>query len=516
MKIKVIQADAVQHETPALVVNLFDGVTIPGGATGAADAATGGLISRLIADAEVRGKSGEITVIHTPSSAFPDCAPQRIIVAGLGNSPDFNYESIRRTSAQVARRLRSLRVNKAATIVHGAGAGGLDPARCAEAIAEGALLGLYKFDKYKSGAGVNGDDANGNGDLLEELEIVEIDPARIPALEAGAGRGRVFAEAAIFARDLVNEPPNVLSPEELARAAAEMAGECGLKADILDAGQCRDLGMRAFLAVAQGSARPPKLIHLTYEGDPDNPGNNLWLVGKAITFDSGGLSLKSPAGMITMKGDMGGAAAALGAIKAIAALKPRINVHVLCAAAENMPGGSAKRPGDVVQAMSGKWIEVENTDAEGRLTLADAIAYARSKSAARIVDIATLTGAVNVALGKGHTGAFSNNDELYEAVSRAAATRGEPVWRLPLDPVSKRQNNSRIADLKNTGGRDAGSITAAHFIAEFAGDTPWVHLDIAAMVMSDAMRGVNVQGATGIPARTLVQLALDLAENSKP
>jgi leucyl aminopeptidase len=214
--------------------------------------------------------------------------------------------------------------------------------------------------------------------------------------------------------------------------------------------------------------------------------------------------------MITMKGDMGGGAAVIGAIEAIAALKPKINVHAVCAATENMPGGSATRPGDIVRATNGKWIEIENTDAEGRLTLADAICYANNNGAKRIVDIATLTGAISVALGKGHIGGFSNDQALCDAVIAAGQKKGEPVWRLPLDSTSKRQNSSKVADIKNTGGRLAGSITAAHFIQEFTGGTPWVHLDIAAVNMSESVSGVDVQGATGASARLLVQLALDL------
>jgi leucyl aminopeptidase len=269
--------------------------------------------------------------------------------------------------------------------------------------------------------------------------------------------------------------------------------------------------MGAYLGVAMGSAQPPRFIHLTYEGDPARPANHIWLIGKGITFDSGGISIKSADGMGDMKGDMGGGGAVIAAMKAIAALKPPINAHAVVAAAENMPGGSAQRPGDIVRAMNGKYIEVDNTDAEGRLTLADAICYAKSKGAERIIDVATLTGAARIALGTGNAAAFSNNDALIDRLMAAAKKRGEPFWRLPLDPVSKRQNQSKVADLKNTGGRAAGSITAAHFIAEFAGDTPWVHLDIAALNLTDAARGVNVPGATGIPTRTLIQLVLDLA-----
>ena len=271
------------------------------------------------------------------------------------------------------------------------------------------------------------------------------------------------------------------------------------------------LGMGAYLGVAQGSHQPPKFIHLTYEGDPSDAKNNIWLIGKGITFDTGGISLKPGAGMGAMKGDMGGGAAVIGAIGAIARLKPRINVHAVVAATENMPGGSAQRPGDVVTAMDGKTIEVDNTDAEGRLTLADAISYAKTKGASRIVDLATLTGAASIALGRGQSAVFSNNDELSDAVITAGESTGEAMWRLPLDDVSKRQNRSKVADIKNTGGRPAGSITAAHFIAEFAGDTPWVHVDIAATNMVNSTNGVLVAGATGVGARSMVRLVEDLS-----
>ena len=508
MEIKARQGNAVDTETPALVVNLFDGVRTPGGATGAVDRALGGLISRLIEDGEVRGKSGELTLIHTPSSAYPGFKPARVLIAGLGRSDGFDYEAVRTTSAQVARRLRSLGVKSAATIPHGAGIGGLDAAQCAEAVAEGTLLGLYRFTKYKSSSSQGDDDDSGGG--FDLLEVVEMDSSRIPAIETGISRGEAFAGAAICARDLVNEPPNVMTPTALSEAARGVAASSSLKITVLDAEECRRLGMGAYLSVAQGSAQPPKFIHITYEGDAANPSNNLWIVGKGITFDSGGLSLKPAASMVTMKGDMGGGAAVIGAIGAIAALKPKINVHAVCAATENMPGGNATRPGDIVRASNGKWIEVENTDAEGRLTLADAICYANNNGAKRIVDIATLTGAISIALGKGHIGGFSNNQELCDAVISAGLKKGEPVWRLPLDSTSKRQNSSKVADIKNTGGRLAGSITAAHFIQEFTSGTPWVHLDIAAVNMSEATSGVDVQGATGAAARLLTQLALDL------
>lgn len=509
MEIKVVEGNAVEHTTPALVVNLFDGVRVPGGATGAVDQALGGLITRLIQSGEITGASGEITVIHTGainSSSSTPIAAERVLVAGLGKSDGFDYDSIRTTSAAVARKLNQLKVKSAASIVHGAGIGGLESGRSAEAIAEGSALGLYRFDKYKSA-----NNGNGNGITLELLELVELDAAKTKELEKGVSRGESYASAGNLARDLVNEPPNVMSPTELADRASVVSKEGKLDIQVLEAADCKKLGMGSYLSVAAGSVEPPKFIHITYNGDSKKPANNIWLVGKGITFDSGGLSLKPAGSMVSMKGDMGGGAAVIGAMQAIAALKPKINVHAVCAATENMPSGSATRPGDVVKAMNGKYVEVENTDAEGRLTLADAICYAKEKGAARIVDVATLTGAVSVALGKGHIGAFSNDDDLYAAIEQASKEQGEPVWRLPLGSVTKLQNKSSIADLKNTGGRLAGSITAAHFIHEFAEETPWVHLDIAAFNMADGVSGVNVQGATGASTRMLVRLVENLA-----
>jgi leucyl aminopeptidase len=525
MEIKVVHGNVVEHQTPALVVNLFEGVRKPGGATGAVDLALDGLVSSLINSGEIRGGLGEITLIHTPALTqatlgTPKIAASRVLIAGLGKQETFDYGTIRTVSAQVARRLRSLWVNSAATIVHGGGIGGLEPVACAEAIAEGSLLGLYRFDKYKSAptSTNTSDDSNSStgdedGPALgpDTLELIEINAAKEKDLERGVARGVQYAGATNLARDLINEPPNILSPAALANAATEMASEASLDCKVLEEEECRKLGMGAYVSVAAGSSQPLKFVHISYTGDAKKPANNIWLVGKGITFDSGGLSLKPAASMVTMKGDMGGGAAVIGAMKAIAALKPKINVHAICAATENMPGGSASRPGDVVQAINGKYIEIENTDAEGRLTLADAICYANNNGATQIVDVATLTGAVSVALGKGHIGAFSNDEKFYASIEKAAANSGEPVWRLPLGAVTKRQNNSVIADMKNTGGRGAGSITAAHFIREFVGDTPWVHLDIAAFNMSDSISGVNVMGATGASTRLLIRLVEELA-----
>ncbi len=281
---------------------------------------------------------------------------------------------------------------------------------------------------------------------------------------------------------------------------------------VIEKSECEAMGMGAFLGVARGSAQPPKFIHIDYLGDPEHPDNNLWLIGKSITFDTGGISLKPARGMSDMKGDMGGGAAVIGAMQAIAMCSPKINVHGICPATENMPGGNAQRPGDIVRAMNGLYIEVDNTDAEGRLTLADAICYAKANGAKQIVDIATLTGAIRIALGRGNMGGFSNNDKLFEKVSYSGHKHGEYVWRLPLDKLSKEQNSSQVADIKNVGGAYAGATTAAHFIHRFVGSTPWVHLDIAGVNISDNEIGDTVIGATGTGARLLAELAIQLQE----
>ena len=306
------------------------------------------------------------------------------------------------------------------------------------------------------------------------------------------------------ARNLVNEPANTLSPSELSQYAQKLSSK-SIQCKILDEDECQKLGMNAFLGVGKGSVEPSKLIHLSYK--PKKEENSIWFIGKAIMFDSGGLSLKPSGSMLSMKGDMGGSASVISAIEAISDLRLNINVEALCLATENMPSGSAQRPSDVVKAMDGTFIEIENTDAEGRLTLADGVTYAKRLNAKAIIDVATLTGAAAIGLGRGNISGFSNDSELMEKVISAGLETGDTVWELPLDSISKKQNNSLIADIKNTGGRNAGSITAAHFIHHFVKDTPWVHLDIAANMMTNSDDRWHNKGATGIPTRLLIELA---------
>ena len=504
--IKATAEDATDFATPALVVNLFQGVTQPGGGTGAVDRALDGAVSQLIADGEIKGKLGELTLIHT----MDRIPAKRVVVAGLGKSQEFDTGVVRRVSGDVARFLRRKGISEYATIAHGAGIGGLNAVESAQAIAEGTLLGLYKFDAYRSN-GSGGDDTDDADTGIRGVTIVERDAGAVGDLEAGVSVGAALAESTMLARDLVNHPANVMTPTKMAEAAREVAESVGLELDVMDRDRMREHGMGAFLGVAQGSEEPPKLIVMTYRGDPDNPRNNLGLVGKGITFDTGGISLKPAANMEAMKGDMAGGASVIAAMKAIGSLKPRINVTGLIAATENMPGGRAQRPGDVVTAMNGKTIEVINTDAEGRLVLADTLCYARSLGITRLVDVATLTGAIVVTLGKACTGMMGNSSKLAKDVGAAGERSGERFWELPMLDDYRELIRSDVADMKNSGGRQAGSITAAMLLREFAEDADWVHLDIAGTSTASGSKGHLVKGATGVPTRTLAQLAMNLA-----
>ena len=500
MDIKTISGDITQLDVGAIIVNLFEGVTAPGGATGAVDRALDRAISKLIEEGEIKGKSGELTLIHT----LGKITPRRVLVAGLGKQAQFDQDTVRTVSAQASRYLRKVGVERIATIAHGAGIGGLDVKASAWAIAEGSILGLYRFDKYLS--------KKEDGKEIREILIVESDESKIPALNKGIETGRTLAEASNLCRDMANEPANYMTPTRMAEIAREVAEEGGLDIQVLERAQMEELGMGALLGVARGSEQPPKMIILRYSGDQGNESDNLGLLGKGITFDTGGISLKPAGGMEEMKGDMAGGASVIAAMKAISQLKPKINVTGIVPATENMPGGSAQRPGDVVRAMSGKSIEVENTDAEGRLVLSDALSYARHIGLTRLVDVATLTGAMTVALGHVCSGAFTNSQELCDQVIQAGKAAGERIWQMPMYEDYKEQNKSSVADVKNTGGRPAGSITAAHFLAEFAEDTPWVHLDIAGTSRTDKEKGYNPKGATGVPVRTLVNLAFKLSQ----
>lgn len=498
LEVKVVIGDCTRVDADALIVNLFEGVTQPGGAAGMVDRALDGAITQLITAGEIKGKAGEMALVHSLGKV----PASRVIVAGLGKKDQFNVDSVRRVSAEACRFARSRAARRVATVVHGGGAGGIEPEKAAQAIVEGSILGLYRFRRHMSKEPENGD--------VQQLLIVERDEGKRGQLEKGRALGETTAGAVAAARDMINEPANFMTPGTMADIARELSRESGLGLTVLERAQMRELGMGGLLGVSQGSRQDPKLIVLSYRGDPGSQ-ETLGLVGKGITFDSGGISLKPAEDMGDMKGDMAGGATVMAVMRAVARLKPAVNVTAIVPATENLPGGSALKPGDVITAMNGKTIEIVNTDAEGRLVLADALSYAVKNGLSPLVDVATLTGAVRVALGDVTVGVFSNNDGLAAEVMSAAAAAGERMWQMPLFEEYKERNKSDVADIKNSGGRYGGAITAAHFVGEFVGDAPWAHLDIAGTSLATKEKGWVVKGATGVGVRTLINLIMGVA-----
>ncbi len=499
MKIKVASSDIAKMKVDAIIVNFFEGLERPDDDAATVDKALDGAISQLISQGEIKGKLNEITVVHS----LGKLPAARVVVTSLGKQSELSLDKVRGAVAETCRLLRKKGVSSIATTVQGAGIAGITKEGAVQAITEGALLGVYSFRRHITKGAEHGE--------IKQLTIVDADKNKRPALEESCRKGRILAEATNLARDMVNEPANYMTPSHMAEKAGRLAETYGLELTVLEREQMQGLGMGALLGVAQGSRQPPKFIVLRYKGSESDK-TDVALVGKGITFDSGGISIKPSEKMEEMKGDMAGGAAVMAAISAIAQLKPEINVMALIPATENLPGGCALKPGDVLTAMTGKTIEIISTDAEGRLILADALGYAKKHGAELIVDVATLTGACRVALGDVCTGAFTNNQELVSKVLAAAAEAGELTWQMPMYEEYKEQNKSDIADIKNVGGRYGGAITAAQFLAEFAGDTPWVHLDIAGTSDTEKERGYFVKGATGVPVRTLVSLVLSLAK----
>jgi leucyl aminopeptidase len=465
------------------------------------DKATDGAISRMLKDGLIPGRAGETYVVHGGTMRA-----KRVVVAGAGKPADFDANAERRAAGNLARALRGLNAGRVAWSTQTYATGTLDNAVAASARAEGVLLGLYRFDRHHT---KSDDRPRGS---VDAVTFVETSTRAVASATRGVEQGRILAESTNLARDLANEPANLMTPTIVATRAQEMAAHEGLDCTIIERAEAERLGMGSYLSVANGSHQPPKFIVLRYSGGAAGA-EPIALVGKGITFDTGGTSLKPPAGMERMKGDMSGAAAVIGAMQAIARLKPAVNVIGIAPCTENMPGGGATKPGDVVYAMDGQSIEVLNTDAEGRLVLADGIAYAKSQGATTLVDIATLTGAMNVALGRVRFGVHTNNDELYADLERASERSGEKLWRMPMDKEYEELIKSDVADVKNTGGPAAGSITGAKLIEKFAGDTPWAHLDIAGVMDIERDRGEWVKGMSGQPVRTLVHFVLGRARN---
>ncbi|RDI95045.1 leucyl aminopeptidase [Meiothermus sp. QL-1] len=484
MKLKVNSARRFLDEIPAplAVVGVWGGELSEEGQK--LDQKYQGALSRVMEALRFKGDLGESALVSLNSSAEPRFA----LLFGLGKRRGVSLETVRQAGAKLVQEVARLGFREAVSETFLAER--LGKKEASYALAEGALLGGYSWGRYKT--------------TERRAERLRLWLARSsgPAVD----RAEVVAEAVNYARDLVNEPPNRLTPAELARRAEALAAELGLGVEVWDEKKIREAGMEAFYAVAQGSANPPRFIQLTYK--PEGPARRvLALVGKGLTFDTGGYSLKPAADQITMKSDMAGAAAVLGAMRAVARLRPGVEVRAYVAAAENMISGQAYRVSDVLGSLAGKTIEVMNTDAEGRLTLADAIAYADRQGAEAIVELSTLTGACVVALGERIAGLFTNDPRFGREVQEAAERAGEKVWPLPLEEEYLELLRSETADLKNTHGRSraAGAITAALFLAQFT-EKPLVHLDIAGPAYSEKPHALGPAGGTGFGVRTLVEL----------
>jgi leucyl aminopeptidase len=482
-------------DVQALAVAVFKDERADEGFLKELDAAAGGLVGSVLESEEMKGKEGETVYLHLPAGPSGPKA-KRLLLVGVGERSDYRAAQVSQFAGAAVRALRSRNV-KAVGLV--ARPEGVEAEAAASAAVEGAVIGLYEPDKYRT--------IDKEERAVERLVVVS-GGADDAALRRGAERGRIVGESVNFTRDLANEPGAYMTPTIMAERAQEIANEFGLEIDVLDQARMEQEGMGALLSVARGSDEPPKMMVLTYMPDGkqsvEDGEDFLALVGKGITFDTGGISIKPSENMELMKYDMTGGATVLGVMRAVAQLKPPIPVLGVVPSSENMPSGKATKPGDVVRAMTGKTIEVINTDAEGRLILADAVAYAKKLGATRVIDMATLTGAVSIALGDVNTGILGTDQQLIDEVIESGREVGEKFWQLPLDKEYSKQIKSDIADIKNVGGRKAGTITAAAFIKEFADGISWAHLDIAGTAWGDEAKPFRSKGPTGVAVRTLL------------
>jgi len=454
------------------------------------DAAVKSAAAAVLASGEYKAGTNETVLIHAPAGL----KAKRLLIVGLGKKAKANVHSVRNAAGTAVRFTKPRGIRE---LVFALPEGEfLPPDACARAAVEGAFVGDFDPDTYRS------DRKDQSVQSFTATAPANSDKA---ALQAAFNEGNIIGESQNFTRALVNEPGNKLTPTEFGKRAAAMASEVGLQCEVHSTAKIKQLNMGAFWSVSQGSEEPPALIVMRYEPVGATDGPVIGLVGKGITFDTGGISIKPAENMEKMKYDMAGGAAMAGAMRAIALIKPRVRVISVICASENMPDGKAQKPGDVQTAMSGKTIEIINTDAEGRLVLADGLAYARQLGATHLVDAATLTGAIGVALGTVNAGAFSNDDEAYAQFNAALDTSGEKFWRMPLGEEYAEMIKSDIGDIKNTGGRYGGAITAAEFLKVFAEDTPWIHLDIAGMAWIDENRPYIAKGPSGVAVRSILE-----------
>ena len=500
MELTVDTRPLANLEADALVAYIFDQEKPVDGLLAQLNEAAGGAVAKLAASGELTGKMLESTLLYYPQGL----AAQRLLILGAGKKDKFGTAELRRLAGTAVRFLKSRQVKRLTFLARENDRS----AAAAQAIVEGMILANFDSDKYKT-------DKKPGGEITSAALAGWEESSRADA-DQGLARGRVIAESQNFARQLGNEPSNRLTPRMLADRASAMANESGLAIDVLDENKMAELKMGALLSVAQGSAEPPRMMIITYTPEKLAVGPPvLGLVGKAITFDTGGISIKPANDMEKMKYDMCGGAAMIGAMRAIAALKPSCKVIAVVPSSENMPGGKAQKPGDVQISMAGKSIEVINTDAEGRLILADGIAYAKQLGCTHLVDAATLTGAIVVALSNVNVGVFGSDQAFTDQLLASAKVAGEKMWPMPIDDDYREMIKSGIADIQNVGsGKGGGAITAAMFLKEFTGDTPWIHLDIAGTAWQDDVKPWNAKGATGVAVRTLVDLAMKFGANA--
>jgi leucyl aminopeptidase len=481
-------------ETDALVSYVFEDADPVQGRIAEIDQFTDGLLRKLAGSGELTGKLLEMTLVHAPRGL----KAARLLLVGAGKREKFDSATLRKIAGAALRHLKSRSVKQFAFVMRENES--LESA--AQAVAEGALTANFESDKYKT----DKKDAK-SVDAVLLTGFPEQDRA---AAEKGLERGRVIAESQNFARDLINEPSNKLTPKTLAEKAEAMARQAGLSVEILDEKRIADLKMGALLSVAQGSVEPPRMMVVTYTPANPKPGAPvIGLIGKAVTFDTGGISIKPSDGMEKMKYDMAGGATMLGVMRALATLKPNVKVICVVPSTENMPGGRAQKPGDIQTAMSGKTIEVLNTDAEGRLILADGIHYAKQLGATHLIDAATLTGAIVVALANVNVGVFGSDQAFTDKFLASAKAAGEKMWQMPVDDEYREFIKGTVADIQNIGsGKGGGAITGAMFIKEFTGDSPWIHLDIAGTAWNDDAKPWLAKGPTGVALRTLIHLVM--------
>src|SRR5215217_5749692 len=498
---KIMQVETKQGRVEAetaevLVLTHCEGDTLSKQDAALVDHALGGGLRDLLQTKEFEGKANEVALYHTHGKL----PAKRIILVGLGKKQDVGLDQIRQALGYAAKRVRQVKAGSFTVAFPSVMPRNASLVDVSQAMVEGAILGSYQFNVYRSET-IHKD--------VAAMSIVAPQKAQLRQLSEGARRGVATAEATVFVRDLCNHPSNVMTPTKIANEAKVIAKETGVSVKILEQKEMESLGMGALLGVAKGSHEPPKFIILQYNGSKKKDDRPVVLVGKTITFDTGGISLKPAENMEQMKADMTGGAEVLAAMRAAARLQLPLNLISILPAAENMPSGRAMRPGDVVTTLSGKTVEVQNTDAEGRLILSDGLAYATRFKPAALIDIATLTGACVVALGQFAIGMFGTDTRLKDSIRKAGARAGERVWEMPLWDEYFEQLRSEVADMRNIGGRGGGMITAALFLSKFVGDCPWVHLDIASTDWSERERAYIPKGPTGIGTRLLIQYLID-------